>query len=88
MAVTTISLMEAIRDSDGDGRVLLELTAREREVLHQTALGQTNAQVAAGLGVSVHAVKFHLSSIFRKLSVQNRTEATAVYLQNLAGWPR
>lgn len=80
--------MEAIRDGDGHGRVLLALTAREKEVLHRTALGQTNAQVAAGLGVSVHAVKFHLSSIFRKLRVQNRTEATAVYLQRIADSPR
>ena len=80
--------MEAIRDGDGHGRVLLALTARETEVLHRTALGQTNAEVAAGLGVSVHAVKFHLSSIFRKLSVSNRTEATAVYLQRIAGSAR
>jgi DNA-binding CsgD family transcriptional regulator len=80
--------MEAIRDGDGHGRALVALTAREKEVLHRTALGQTNAQVAAGLGVSVHAVKFHLSSIFRKLRVQNRTEATAVYLQRIADSPR
>ncbi|MGH3441461.1 MAG: helix-turn-helix domain-containing protein [Nitriliruptorales bacterium] len=70
---------------DIDGHVLAQLTVREREVLRRTALGQTNAQVAAGLGVTVHAVKFHLHSIFRKLSVRNRTEAAAVYLQGIAG---
>ena len=43
--------------------------------------GQTNAQVAAGLGVSIHAVKFHLASVFRKLEVRNRTEAASVYLR-------
>jgi DNA-binding CsgD family transcriptional regulator len=59
---------------------LSRLTAREREVLRRTAQGQTNAQIAAGLGVTVHAVKFHLSSIFRKLDVHNRTGAVAHFL--------
>jgi DNA-binding CsgD family transcriptional regulator len=55
------------------------LTTREHEVLSRTAQGQTNAQIAEGLGVTVHAVKFHLSSIFRKLGVHNRTGAVAMY---------
>jgi DNA-binding CsgD family transcriptional regulator len=59
---------------------LAALTAREREVLKRTALGETNAQIAADLGVTVHAVKFHLGSIFRKLGVRNRTTAAAWYL--------
>ncbi len=63
-----------------DGSVLAQLTDREREVLRRTALGETNAQIAAALGVTVHAVKFHLGSIFRKLGVENRTGAAAVYL--------
>lgn len=55
------------------------LTTREQQVLSRTAQGQTNAQIAEGLGVTVHAVKFHLSSIFRKLGVHNRTGAVAMY---------
>ena len=55
------------------------LTTREQEVLRRTAQGQTNAQIAEGLGVTVHAVKFHLGSIFRKLGVHNRTGAVAMY---------
>jgi DNA-binding CsgD family transcriptional regulator len=65
-------------DSDLPG--LSRLTAREQEVLRRTAQGETNAQIAAGLGVTVHAVKFHLSSIFRKLDVHNRTGAVAMFL--------
>ena len=66
-----------------NGRVpLAQLTAREHEVLDRTSRGQTNAQIAASLGVTVHAVKFHLASIFRKLNVRNRTEAAALYLQH------
>jgi DNA-binding CsgD family transcriptional regulator len=57
------------------------LTPRELEVLRRTATGRTNADVATELGVTVHAVKFHLASIFRKLDVHNRTEATAMYLR-------
>lgn len=45
------------------------------------ALGLTNHQVAARLEVTVHAVKFHLASIYRKLGVNNRTEAAVVWLR-------
>ena len=60
------------------------LTPRETEVLARTSRGGTNAQIADELGITVHAVKFHLGSIFRKLEVQNRTEAAAVYLETMA----
>lgn len=57
------------------------LTARELEVLHLTSLGLTNAEVATRLSVSVHAVKFHLAAIYRRLGVANRTEAAFLYLR-------
>jgi DNA-binding CsgD family transcriptional regulator len=57
------------------------LSARELEVIAEASRGQTNAEVAARLGVTVHAVKYHLASIFRKLGVANRTEAVVVYLR-------
>jgi DNA-binding CsgD family transcriptional regulator len=63
----------------------LTLTPRETEVIERTTRGETNAQVADALGITIHGVKFHLSSIFRKLGVQNRTEAASVYLQHMAG---
>jgi ATP/maltotriose-dependent transcriptional regulator MalT len=56
------------------------LSAREREVLGMVALGLSNQDVAARLLVSVHAVKFHLAGIYRKLGVSNRTEAALVYV--------
>lgn len=69
-------------DADfASGASYARLTPREEDVLRRTSLGHTNAQVAAALGVTVHAVKFHLASVFRKLEVHNRTEAAAVYLQ-------
>jgi len=66
--------------SDPQAAALARLTEREREVLRRTARGETNAQIADGLGVTVHAVKFHLGSIFRKLGVRNRTTAASIYL--------
>jgi two-component system nitrate/nitrite response regulator NarL len=67
---------------------LRRLTPRELEVLHATATGRTNAGVAADLGISVHAVKFHLASIFRKLDVHNRTEAAVAFLREDGGEQR
>jgi amino acid adenylation domain-containing protein len=43
------------------------------------ARGLTNAQVAARLDVTVHAVKFHLSHIYQKLGVSNRTAAAVAF---------
>jgi DNA-binding CsgD family transcriptional regulator len=63
-----------------DGPAPAALSARELEVLEHAARGRTNAQVATTLGITVHAVKFHLASIFRKLGVSNRTEAAVAYL--------
>ena len=58
-----------------------QLSPRERQVLHEISLGMTNRQVAENLAVSVHAIKFHLASIYRKLNVANRTEAAALFVR-------
>ena len=52
------------------------LTRREREILAMVAEGGSNAQVAQTLWVTEQTVKFHLSNIYRKLGVANRTEAS------------
>jgi DNA-binding CsgD family transcriptional regulator len=57
------------------------LSQRETQVLDLVARGLTNLEVAGMLGVGVHAVKFHLASIYRKLGASNRTEATSLYLR-------
>ena len=51
------------------------LTVRETEVLQLAAQGLANKQIASHLGISEHTIKFHLSSIYTKLSVSSRTEA-------------
>jgi DNA-binding NarL/FixJ family response regulator len=52
------------------------LTPRELEILRLVAEGYSNAQLAKMLWVTEQTVKFHLSNIYRKLSVSNRTEAS------------
>jgi DNA-binding CsgD family transcriptional regulator len=56
------------------------LSPRERQVLEMASKGLTNRQIASRLSVTVHAVKFHLAGVYRKLGVRNRTEAVVVFL--------
>ena len=51
------------------------LTERERQILHMVAAGATNAEIARGLWITQQTVKFHVSNVYRKLGVANRTEA-------------
>jgi DNA-binding NarL/FixJ family response regulator len=52
------------------------LTRREAEILELVSQGYSNGQVARMLWVTEQTIKFHLSNIYRKLGVANRTEAT------------
>ena len=54
---------------------LNDLTSREVEVLAHVALGMQNKEVARVLVISEATVENHLTKIYRKLSVCNRTEA-------------
>ena len=60
------------------------LTERESEVLGLLSRGLANKQIAVMLGISEHTVKFHVSSIYQKLNVTNRTEAVRAGLRG--GW--
>ncbi len=62
-------------------RVLPNLTDRELTVLKRVAAGDPNKLIAASLGISETTVKVHLSRVFDKLDVQDRTSATTVALQ-------
>jgi DNA-binding NarL/FixJ family response regulator len=53
-----------------------DLTRRELEILQLVAEGYSNSQLARMLWVTEQTVKFHLSNIYRKLDVANRTEAS------------
>lgn len=55
-------------------KALFELTPAEGAVLDHAAVGQTNAQTAEALGVSLATVKTHLQHIFDKTGVRRRAE--------------
>jgi DNA-binding NarL/FixJ family response regulator len=63
----------AMRETDGHAL----LTQRELEVLQTLAEGMTNKAIARRLNISLHTVKFHVESLFRKLGARTRTEAVA-----------
>jgi DNA-binding CsgD family transcriptional regulator len=60
------------------------LTDRELQVLRQIAAGRTNRQTATVLNISEQTVKNHISHIFAKLDVADRTSAVMLALRN--GW--
>jgi DNA-binding NarL/FixJ family response regulator len=62
--------------SDSEEDVNVALTRREREILALVAEGHSNRELARMLWVTEQTVKFHLSNIYRKLDVANRTEAS------------
>ena len=60
---------------DETDELVEELTEREAQVLQLLAQGLPNKQIALELNISEHTVKFHVSAIYAKLGVTNRTEA-------------
>lgn len=71
-------VMEALAHGVQRRAVAAQLTEREREVLRLVAGGKSNQQIAEALFIGVKTVKTHISSIFAKIDVQDRTQA-AVY---------
>ncbi|MEM7273671.1 MAG: response regulator transcription factor [Actinomycetota bacterium] len=62
-------------------RRLAELTGREHEVALLLADGQSNADIAHELSLSIFTVKNHVSQILTKLQVKSRTQAAATILR-------
>ena len=58
-----------------------DLTPREREVLQLVAAGRANKEIGGQLGISERTVKTHISNIFSKLQLTDRTQA-ALYVHN------
>ena len=66
--------------------IFAPLSPREVEILDNIAQGMTNKQVAYALSISEQTVKNHMSSILRKLSVNDRTQAVVYAMTQ--GWIR
>src|SRR5262245_34472536 len=56
-----------------------DLSRREQEILSWLRRGESNVAIATALDISPHTVKNHLQRIFRKIGVNNRTQAAAQY---------
>lgn len=67
---------------DGDKEKIRELTKRELQVLILTANGMFNKEIALKLDISERTVKNHLSSIFKKIGVSDRTQAAVFAIKN------
>lgn len=70
----------ANRDVDKDKIDLL--TSREYEVLIQVANGMSNKEIATNLNISERTVKNHISNIFKKIDVSDRTQAAVFAIKN------
>jgi len=71
---------------DIDGSLLVSLSPREMEILQFIARGKSNKEIAHELGISRQTVKNHMTSILRKLAVNDRTQAAIYALRR--GWIR
>ena len=69
-----------VRDKDKDK--IDSLTSRELQVLVQVANGMFNKEIASLLNISERTVKNHISSIFKKIEVSDRTQAAVFAIKN------
>jgi DNA-binding NarL/FixJ family response regulator len=73
LAGTKTGRRSLLREANGDST---DLTHRELEILRLVAQGHSNGELAKMLWITEQTIKFHLSNIYRKLDVGNRTEAS------------
>lgn len=69
-------------DRDKDSIKIEQLTKREMEVLKLLAFGMYNKEVAESLEISERTVKNHVSNIFKKIGVTDRTQAAVFAIRN------
>lgn len=71
----TEQLVEAEKEEEHLPHIQHPLTPRERDVLSELTKGKSNREIASSLFVTEKTVKTHISNIFAKLAVQDRTQA-------------
>lgn len=59
----------------------MKLTRREEQVMSLIATGMNTVQIAKCMGVSIRTVHTHLSNIYNKLGVANRSGALVVFMR-------
>ena len=76
------ALNSRLINRDIDKEKLESLTKRELEILKQVVGGMFNKEIAASLHISERTVKNHLSNIFKKIDVSDRTQAAVFAIRN------
>ena len=71
----TTKIEESLREEESLLHVQNPLTPREQDVLAELTKGKSNREIASSLFVTEKTVKTHISNIFSKLQVQDRTQA-------------
>ena len=80
----TARVMQMVKSNgQGEETSLSTLSPQEHRVLALIAEGQTNKEVAAQLGLAEKTVKNYLSTVFEKLHVSRRSQAAALYAQQM-----
>jgi len=69
------------RREETESSATVNLSPREREILRMVGDGKPNKIIADELDISEHTVRNHISNIFQKLHVNNRTEATVIAMK-------
>ena len=76
------ALNSQLLNMDNDKDKISLLTNRELEVLVQVANGMFNKEIATNLNISERTVKNHISNIFKKIDVSDRTQAAVFAIKN------
>jgi len=67
---------------DEDRNMIASLTNREMELLKAIAQGMSNRDIAESMDISERTVKNHISHIFKKINVEDRTQAAVFAIKN------
>jgi len=70
------------KEAKAKAKLLDLLTPREKEVLSLLARGYNNNEIAACLHISKHTVKNHVSNIYHKLEMDDRTQIALLAVRN------
>jgi DNA-binding NarL/FixJ family response regulator len=84
MRVWLESRIQELKNTGDTGTRFAPLTPRESEILQFVARGLTNKKIGYLLGISEQTVKNHLTSLLRKIGVNDRTQAVVYAIQH--GW--
>lgn len=77
-----IQAIQIVKDGPTVKRIAHFLTKRERSILQLLTYGQSNQQIAETLDISIKTVKNHVSSILKKMEVNDRTQAAVMAIRN------